>query len=167
MLAKAPNAHVEPSNSVCRRGRIVGGALRVRADKPVTPAFLFAVLLWEPVRQLVQELEGGELSKLEAVREAIRRVLREERLNLQIEQWTEDLKNRADVIDLLDWPDRPLPPAIRPTKTISLKTLDSYWRQLTRQRGLDEADKACLADPATRETLADYERNIHQSGHDS
>lgn len=28
---------------------------RVREDKPVTPAFLFAALLWEPVRRLAQE----------------------------------------------------------------------------------------------------------------
>ena len=34
---------------------------RVREGKPVTPAFLFAVLLWEPVRQLAEELvEEGE-----------------------------------------------------------------------------------------------------------
>jgi poly(A) polymerase len=34
---------------------------RVREDKPVTPAFLFAVLLWEPVRRRAGELEeqGG------------------------------------------------------------------------------------------------------------
>jgi poly(A) polymerase len=29
---------------------------RVRADKPVTPAFLFAALLWEPVRASAEEL---------------------------------------------------------------------------------------------------------------
>ena len=34
---------------------------RVRADKPVTPAFLFAALLWEPVRSLAQaRIDGGE-----------------------------------------------------------------------------------------------------------
>jgi poly(A) polymerase len=34
---------------------------RIGEDKPVTPAFLFAVLLWEPVRQRAAELqEGGE-----------------------------------------------------------------------------------------------------------
>ena len=33
---------------------------RIREDKPVTPAFLFAVLLWEPVRQLYEDtLETG------------------------------------------------------------------------------------------------------------
>lgn len=35
--------------------------LRVSEDKPVTPAFLFAVLLWEPVRRKAQRLvEQGE-----------------------------------------------------------------------------------------------------------
>ena len=35
---------------------------RVRAEKPVTPAFLFAALLWEPVRAAAEELiaEGSE-----------------------------------------------------------------------------------------------------------
>ncbi len=34
---------------------------RVRADKPVTPAFLFAALLWEPVRALAQTgMDKGE-----------------------------------------------------------------------------------------------------------
>jgi len=34
---------------------------RVRADKPVTPAFLFAALLWEPVRALAQAgIDKGE-----------------------------------------------------------------------------------------------------------
>ena len=34
---------------------------RVRADKPVTPAFLFAALLWEPVRALAQTgIDQGE-----------------------------------------------------------------------------------------------------------
>jgi poly(A) polymerase len=33
---------------------------RVREDKPVTPAFLFAALLWEPVRRLAQaSIDGG------------------------------------------------------------------------------------------------------------
>lgn len=33
---------------------------RVREDKPVTPAFLFAALLWEPVRRLAQAaIDGG------------------------------------------------------------------------------------------------------------
>jgi poly(A) polymerase len=35
---------------------------RIRADKPVTPAFLFAALLWEPVRSLAERLlaEGSD-----------------------------------------------------------------------------------------------------------
>ena len=35
---------------------------RVRAEKPVTPAFLFAALLWEPVRALAEDLvaRGGD-----------------------------------------------------------------------------------------------------------
>ena len=38
---------------------------RVREDKPVTPAFLFAALLWEPVRRLAQEaIDGGTEASL-------------------------------------------------------------------------------------------------------
>jgi poly(A) polymerase len=33
---------------------------RVNQGLPVTPAFLFAILLWEPVRQLAQELQADE-----------------------------------------------------------------------------------------------------------
>lgn len=37
---------------------------RIRQDKPVTPAFLFAVLLWEPVRQLfLNSLESGTIAQ--------------------------------------------------------------------------------------------------------
>ncbi len=43
---------------------------RVRADKPVTPAFLFAVLLWEPVRQHAQRLEAEGESPHDAMMEA-------------------------------------------------------------------------------------------------
>lgn len=42
---------------------------RLLEDKPVTPAFLFAVLLWEPVRQravqLLDEMEGNETHALD------------------------------------------------------------------------------------------------------
>ena len=43
---------------------------RVQEDKPVTPAFLFAVLLWEPVRLLAQELEEQGKSKYDAMQQA-------------------------------------------------------------------------------------------------
>ncbi|MCF6354006.1 MAG: polynucleotide adenylyltransferase PcnB [Candidatus Polarisedimenticolaceae bacterium] len=43
---------------------------RVRADKPVTPAFLLAVFLWEPVRQRMQQLEAKGESRHDAMMEA-------------------------------------------------------------------------------------------------
>ena len=43
---------------------------RVAEGKPVTPAFLFAVLLWEPVRLRAEELERGGASPFDALREA-------------------------------------------------------------------------------------------------
>ncbi len=40
---------------------------RVCENKPVTPAFLFAVLLWEPVRQCAQQLEAAGESRHDAM----------------------------------------------------------------------------------------------------
>jgi poly(A) polymerase len=45
--------------------------LRINQGKPVTPAFLFAVLLWEPVRQRASELVArGEQAEIPALQEA-------------------------------------------------------------------------------------------------
>lgn len=43
---------------------------RIAEEKPVTPAFLFAVLLWEPVRLLARELEAEGLTKNDAMQQA-------------------------------------------------------------------------------------------------
>ncbi len=40
---------------------------RIQEDKPVTPAFLFAVLLWEPVRQRYEELIAKDMKPNEAM----------------------------------------------------------------------------------------------------
>ncbi len=44
--------------------------LRIREDKPVTPAFLFAVLLWEPVRQRASELMAAGEAPVPAMQQA-------------------------------------------------------------------------------------------------
>lgn len=54
----------------------------------------------------------AELPTLESVRESIRAVLRERRLNEEIDRWTADLRGKADVVDYLDRESRPLPPLI-------------------------------------------------------
>ncbi len=52
---------------------------RIADGKPVTPAFLFAVLLWEPVRLLAKELEDEDgLPPIEAMQEAGYEVLKEQ-----------------------------------------------------------------------------------------
>ncbi len=48
---------------------------RVRAGKPVTPAFLFAVFLWEPVRRRMQQLEARGESRHDAMMEAGREAI--------------------------------------------------------------------------------------------
>lgn len=54
----------------------------------------------------------AELPTLESVRESIRAVLRERRLNEEIDRWTADLRGKADVVDYLDREARLLPPLV-------------------------------------------------------
>jgi hypothetical protein len=46
------------------------------------------------------------------VREEIRAVLREMRLNEEIERWTEELRQEADIVDYFDDPREELPPLV-------------------------------------------------------
>lgn len=48
---------------------------RIDADKPVTPAFLFAALLWEPVRQRVQLLIENGMPEIPAMQRASSEVI--------------------------------------------------------------------------------------------
>ncbi|MGA9033830.1 MAG: polynucleotide adenylyltransferase PcnB [Sulfuricaulis sp.] len=51
---------------------------RVNEDKPVTPAFLFAAMLWEPVRQQMGELIASGINSYDAMFRAADQVLREQ-----------------------------------------------------------------------------------------
>ncbi len=51
---------------------------RVSQDKPVTPAFLFAVLLWEPVRKLAEQIQATGESPYPAMQQAASEVLAEQ-----------------------------------------------------------------------------------------
>lgn len=64
--------------------------------------------------ELVPELRrrGDEPPPIESVREAIRALLRERRLNEEIDRWTAGLRAAADVEELLD-SDRALPPVVK------------------------------------------------------
>jgi hypothetical protein len=53
---------------------------------------------------------GQPVPPLDEVREQIREVLRQERLNQELERWTAELRRQADVQDFLDAPRRELPP---------------------------------------------------------
>lgn len=48
---------------------------RIAEGKPVTPAFLFAALLWEPVRERAAQLLGEDTSELAAIQQAADEVL--------------------------------------------------------------------------------------------
>lgn len=49
--------------------------VRVREDKPVTPAFLFAVLLWEPVRQGAEALQTHDIAPYQALQQSAAEVV--------------------------------------------------------------------------------------------
>ncbi|HEX2253407.1 MAG TPA: hypothetical protein VHQ65_09085, partial [Thermoanaerobaculia bacterium] len=55
---------------------------------------------------------GDDPPPLEEVREDIRGLLKERRLNDEIERWTRELRREADVRLFLDPPSPPLPPVV-------------------------------------------------------
>jgi poly(A) polymerase len=57
---------------------------RLRQDKSVTPAFLFAVLLWEPVRLGYEALLSQDLHSVEALQTAANDVLSEQLKHVSI-----------------------------------------------------------------------------------
>ena len=57
---------------------------RLSEDKPVTPAFLFAALLWEPVREETGALMARGMNSYDAVQRASERVLREQLRHVSI-----------------------------------------------------------------------------------
>jgi hypothetical protein len=65
-------------------------------------------------RTLVPRLraEGKPAPPLDEVREQIREVLRQQRLNEELQHWTTELRRRADVEDYFDRPQRELPPQV-------------------------------------------------------
>jgi hypothetical protein len=65
-------------------------------------------------RVLVPQLQrsGQAVPPLDDVREQIREVLRQERVNQELASWTTELRRRADVQDYFERPDRPLPPPV-------------------------------------------------------
>lgn len=64
---------------------------------------------------LVPEMErrGQPVPEISAVREQIRAVLRERRLNEEIDDWTEQLRLKADIAVYLDREERELPPIVQ------------------------------------------------------
>jgi hypothetical protein len=64
--------------------------------------------------QLRPQLEaaGTPLPPLDQVRESIRRVLREKRLNDEIRQWTQELREAAEVKVMVSAPPEDLPPVV-------------------------------------------------------
>ena len=63
--------------------------------------------------ELAPELGGsGSAPALEEVREAVRTLLREQRLNEEIERWTAELRREADVVDYLDSEHPESPPVV-------------------------------------------------------
>ena len=65
-------------------------------------------------RTLVPQLreKGQVVPPLDDVREQIREVLRQQRLNEELQRWTAELRRSADVEDYFDRPQRALPPKV-------------------------------------------------------
>ena len=57
---------------------------RVRAGKPVIPAFFFAVLLWRPFRQAMEQLQANGMPGSESVWKAGERVIREQTARIAV-----------------------------------------------------------------------------------
>ena len=55
---------------------------------------------------------GQPVPPIDDVREQIREVLRQQRLNEELQRWTSELRRAADVADHFDKPQRPLPPTV-------------------------------------------------------
>ncbi|HEX9800365.1 MAG TPA: hypothetical protein VGC00_09380 [Thermoanaerobaculia bacterium] len=56
--------------------------------------------------------DGDPVPPIDEVREGIRALLREQKLDREIARWTAELRREADVVDLLDAEEKPLPPPI-------------------------------------------------------
>ena len=50
---------------------------------------------------------------LDDVRESIRQVIREQRLNEEIDRWTEELRDKANIANYFDQGGKPLPPVVK------------------------------------------------------
>lgn len=57
--------------------------------------------------------QGQPVPPVEDVRDQIRAVLKEQRLNEELEKWTEELRRKADVQVWFDKPAGPLPPVVK------------------------------------------------------
>ena len=57
---------------------------RIAENKPVTPAFLFAVLLWGPLAQRATEFESNGMSKIQSLQEAGRALLHQQAVTIAI-----------------------------------------------------------------------------------
>ena len=62
------------------------------------------------------DAQGAPLPPLVEVEGAIRSVLRERALNREIDDWTQDLRSRASLVDLLQRRERELPPLVFDTE---------------------------------------------------
>ncbi|MEO5702350.1 MAG: polynucleotide adenylyltransferase PcnB [Gammaproteobacteria bacterium] len=56
-----------PQAEVLMKQALANTDARIRDGKPVTPAFLFAALLWEPMHQMAEQLQTQEMGELQAM----------------------------------------------------------------------------------------------------
>ena len=63
---------------------LVNTDARIAEGKPVTPAFLFAVLLWEPVHSRAKRLQGEGMSEIQALQQAGDEVISQQALHIAV-----------------------------------------------------------------------------------
>jgi DNA-binding transcriptional MerR regulator len=65
----------------------------------------------------LQKRGQAQPSKLDEVRQQIRTVLKEQRLNKEIDTWTDDLRRKADILNYFNDQGKALPPVVKTIET--------------------------------------------------
>lgn len=120
ILASRPaSAAVLSADERARLRRMVARQLRVLryVEERLSPRVFVDLdaigVYYESELVPAMEARGETAPPLAEVREEIRTVLRERRLNEEIVRWTAELRQAADVIDYFDRPDTSLPPIVQ------------------------------------------------------
>ncbi|MEX1663860.1 polynucleotide adenylyltransferase PcnB [Zhongshania arctica] len=80
---KMLNQHEPAAETIIQQGLINTDA-RIAENKPVTPAFIYAVILWPVVKRIHKEILDSGVPEIPALHQAAERVLRKQQLTVAI-----------------------------------------------------------------------------------